>query len=209
MEYIVRGTRYTGMQLEIERIPRQTIDDFAISNPKPIPPLRKADVWGDPDAQIPDTKNPDYVRELAQYYIEIACDSVELIADAVMFKNQSVIDEMKSAKLVKTETGIVELIRFGLEEQDQVAIVDCVMWQSTVTERGIERAAQAFNVTWNDRLVTGAVRKGEVLQSGLFEDRTAAQWAHYKWHEFCALWGYEQSEVVAHRRIMATLERYL
>jgi len=92
-------------------------------------------------------------------------------------------------------------------DDDLAAVVELVMYQSTVTERGIAEAAQAFNVTWMEKPVLQWGISGSYGRHGApFEARKAAQFSQYNWHDFCTLPGPEQSAIVAFYRLSTRLE---
>jgi hypothetical protein len=207
MEYATTA----GMRLEVGRIPRQKIDNFIGGRPLPEPPTRTTEVFGGDTEEVPILDDPGYRRALLDYYITFGHDQVDLIADAVQIIGDvplAELEELRELGLAEGD-GHADLLRHVVlgSDDDLAAVVELVMYQSTVTERGIAEAAQAFNVTWMEKPVLQWGIPGSYGRHGApFEARKAAQFSRYNWHDFCALSGPEQSAIVAFYRLSTRLE---
>ena len=209
-KYVIEGGRYAGVRLEVGRVPRQLIDRFIAKHPEPEPPERKAselgvEVWGDEDQLIKVHGDLDYLRQKAEWHASFGMEMFALLVEAVEIPAQAT-EEAEAEALDLVALGIVAGVDeltlianvLASSKEDLNEIVELVLYNSTVTIRGLVEAAQAYNVRWRGKKVPVVeAATGPLKCSGEFGDRLAAQWNGYRWPDFCELPGPEQSEVVA------------
>ena len=202
-------TTSTGVELRLERIPRQRIDQFACGHPVPEPPMRKADVWGGVTEDVPDYNDPGYQADLMRYYLELGKLNVELIADAVTLVGDDVdLSELYELRDVGLGSGSMsDFLRYTVSDEDVQNIVAEVLYQSTVTDRGLKEASTRYNVRWGGRQINAFIVLGKSKGSygAEFEARRAAQFNFTKWKIFCEMYGAEQSDIVAFFRLSNSL----
>lgn len=221
IEYTVQYGDWRGTRLMVGRIPRHLIDALENRYPRPIPPMVKAssigvEVWGDEDELVPHEKDRAYLADLYQWNVDIGREQIALIAQAVTIPEDTFakamveLEEMRSLSIVDDES-VASALRYILlpSDEDTNAVVELVMYQSTVTLRGMAEAAERFGVTHRNRPVTlfGSGKTGDTFANQEFNDRIAAQWAHCDWRDFCELPGPEQSAIAALYRIKSRIER--
>lgn len=204
-------TTKNGVRLEIGRIPRQEIDRFVVAHPMPEPPTRKQAAFGDIEEDVPILDDPGFQRAMIDYYVEMGHDQVDLIAEAVEVVGDIEMllveaDELREIGVIEDEGDLLRHIILG-NTDDLAAVVSEVFYQSTVTERGIDEAKEAFGVTWAGQGVeTWHVAGTPGRYRQMFEDRLAAKFGLHNWDEFCELSGPRQSGVVAFYRLSNRLE---
>jgi len=194
-------TTSTGITLELGRIPRQRIDRFAAENPLPEPPTVPVETWAGDTEDVPNRNDPEYLDAVNKYYIDTRLDQLELIADAVdIVSDRGALNEIESLGLARDMSSpLAFLVRGPVELQE---IVEGVLYNSTVTARGIIEAAERFGVKWKGTLVNPlAIPKTGATANGVYGDQMAARWRGYTWDEFCELPGQRQSEIVALHRL--------
>jgi len=197
-------TTRSGVRLEIGRIPRRLIDEFALAHPAPEPPLKQveAEVFGDIKEEAPDPTDPEYLLEMQRYYLEVGYAQIDLIIDGV-----TILDEVGTPdelEFLGLDGDKGELLRSLILDnpEDIKAVVAGVFYESTVTQQGIEEAVKLFGVSWYSNPVDP--NKGPrtpAMYLSHFGDRKAARDAGYKWSEFIELSGPEQSAIVAFHRL--------
>ena len=217
--YTIKHGQFKGTRLEIGRVPRHLIDRFIGDNPEPEPPMVKAselgvEVWGDDDEELPNHDDATYLAALIAWRVDMAHTQIDLIAPAVSVPENTEaaalaeLEEMRAAHLVEGN-GKSALLQSVIvpADADLNAVVELVMYNSTVTLRGIDEAARRFGVKKNGHYVTVFGKgKGNTRANSEFNDRAAAQWAGYRWVGFCELPGPEQSAIVTHYRLNGRLE---
>ena len=208
MEHQTRG----GHRLSIGRVPRQRIDSFAVELPAPEPPVHTVEVWGDISEEVPDYGDPGYQEKLAHYWLELGKRHVDLIAPAVKLPADVDLGELAELReiglTVRSESdGVADFLRYVVADEDTREIVGLVLYQSTVTDRGMAEASARYNVTWNGQRLSALVTLGKSpgFYGPEFEARRAAQFANKEWEAFCELPGQEQSNIVAFYRLNASL----
>jgi len=199
----------SGVRLEIGRIPRRLIDEFARDHPRPDPPLKQveAEVFGQARnpgirEEAPDPTDPEYLLEMQRYYLEVGYAQIDLIIDGV-----TILDEVGTPDELEflgfgDDKG--ELLRSLIldNQEDLGAVVAGVLYESTVTQQGIDEAARQFGVSWYANPVDpNKGPKTPAMYLAPFGDRKAARDAGYKWSEFIELSGPEQSAIVAFHRL--------
>ena len=201
MEY----TTTTGITLQLGRIPRARIDQFAGMHQPPEPPTVAVKTWVDDTEDVPNYKDPGYLEAINGYYVSTRLDQLELVADAIdIVSDHGVMDEIELLGLARNKVSVLAVAITNPSELQE--IVDGVFYSSTVTMRGIVEAAQRFGVKWNGKPVNPlAIPKGAAVASGAYGDQMASRWYGYTWDNFCKLPGPAQSEVVALCRLDSML----
>lgn len=209
---MVEYTTEQGIILRVGRLQRQKLDAVQ-AGAEPIPPevLSSSlgrEVWGDPEAKEYDHRDPGYLEELHRWQQEIGERQTALIVGAIGLDDEAQANVTELHRLgIVPDTSLLTFFEACLTEQEQNAVVGLVLYQSTVTTRGIVEADAAFAVTWRSKPVSAwSVPGMPVRQGRQFEDRTAAILSGYKWSEFCELHGAEQSKEVTFHRIARRLE---
>lgn len=209
-------TTSTGIELNIKGISRKVIDAFLLYRPPPLPPEKEIEIYGGFKEKISDYDDPTYKREYEQYVTALARDQFSIIAIAVTFD----FDPRKNAAFIElVQVGVIELsstrqarldfLRFVAmgQTEDSALIMNEMLYLSTVTQKGIDEAADLFNVTWyGKRVELFGVPKANARFGQQFEDREAARFAGIPWEDFAVLPGPEQSAIVAHYRLSNRLD---
>lgn len=207
-------TTSRGVLLRIGRLPRRALDDFAAAHPPPIPPTVERDAFGGKE-QVEDTKDPGYQRELFAYHLKLGYDQMEMLLPAIEVEGSWSYDnkfiELYEAGAIDVSSPVRAKVSYlvfvALSDDDMQTLVEEIFYQSTTTERGIEEAERLFNVTWfGQDIYAWRVKSTPGQFSHFFEDREAANFAHYTWTDFCELTGPQQSAIVAHYRLRQRLE---
>lgn len=204
MEY----TTSTGIKLQLGRIPRSRIDQVAGMRRPPEPPTVAVETWVDTE-DVPNYDDPDYQRELTQYYLSLGKEHVKLIGDAVTLPDGVELGEMAELQEVGLGSGsVADFLRYKLPDGDVQKIVAQVLYQSTVTDRGLAEASARYNVRWGKRKLDTFVVVGKSKGSygAEFEARRAAKFNGTAWGRFCEMDGARQSDIVAFFRLSMTLD---
>jgi len=206
-------TTKNGVRLEVGRIARERLDAFSATHLPPVPPTRQMEVFGGEVEDVPILDDSAYQARLMDYYVSLGHDQIAAIVGAVQILDW---DEAQArAELAELQAiglgdgGEADLLRYVIlaDIDDLAAVVNLVAYQSTVTDRGVQEAADAFAVTWTGKPVLALkVPSTPGRYSMVFEARTAAKYAGYTWEQFCALPGPEQSAVVAFHLLEQKLE---
>jgi len=188
------------------RIDRRLIDRLKIKRESPRPPTRTVEVWGGIEEEIPVLNDPTYQAERMQYHLWLSKQQASVIASAITILDEDEVDwkeltELADLGLVIPSPG-VGFLTYLLSEQDRANVVELVLYQSTVTARGIEEAEKAYGVIWQERPIAAWRVPGAPTEfSREFEARRVARAYGYNWPGFCRLTGPEQSAEVAHFRL--------
>lgn len=219
-EYVVRSGPWRGTALCVGRVPRRAIDEFFAAHARPEPPRKLAadvgvEVWADPGAEIVDRRDAGYLAVLREWNAAFCAELFERICEVVEVGEVDLergLGELSELREIGVDAGDVAdvaavLRHVVLEDEDADALVDLVLYNSTVTDRGLAEAAARYDVTWGDVRVRPfrRARGRAITASHEFNDRQAATWAGYRWEEFCALGGPEQSSVAAQHALAARL----
>lgn len=195
----------TGVTLAVGRIHRSLIDAYATDNPPPEPPVNEVGVLGGVKEKVEDYNDPAYVRALFDYHVQMVTDEFSLIAQAVGVTRPEVWHSDERCHELREigidVTRVMDYLRYIAlaEDEDRVAVTQLVMYQSTVTQRGIEEAERRFNIQWlNAPLSKHGGPPTRLRASAVFQARSAAREANYTWEQFCDLPGPQQSAIVAH-----------
>jgi len=202
-------TEYTteqGYRLRLGRVDRRLIDRLKLGREEPRPPVRTAMAWGDVEEEIPILDDPGYQAEMMRYHLWLAKEQAEAISGAVTPLDEGRIDWTELFELENLGLEIVSahvgLLCYLLSDRDRANVTGQVLYQSTVTARGIAEAERAYNVRWLHKpVVAWRVPSIPAELSLEFEARRVAMLYGYSWPEFCELTGPEQSAVVCHHRI--------
>jgi len=197
-------TTRSGVRLEIGRIPRRLIDEFAQAHPIPEPPMKQveAEVFGDIKEEAPDTEDPEYLLEMQRYYTEVGYAQIDLIIGGVTILDEvGTAEELEFLGLENDKEGVLRSLILDNQE-DLSAVVAGVFYESTVTPQGIEEAVRLYGVSWYGNPVDpNKGPRSPAMYLSHFGDRKAAKDAGYKWSEFIELSGPEQSAIVAFHRL--------
>jgi len=204
-------TTETGVELRIGRIPRQSIDRFVAEHRPPEPPMITVETWAGDVEEMPDHDAPEYQRAMGQYWLRMGKEHVALIADAVTVLSDtrlSELAELREVGLVTAESdSVADFLRYIVSDADTKEIVGVVLYNSTVTDRGLLEASVRFNVSWRGKRVSALSVLGDSpgRYGPEFEARRAAQFCGLPWRHFCKLGGPAQSSVVAFFRLNNSL----
>lgn len=203
----------SGVNIQIGRIDRRKLDSLIINYPPPKPPLKQVEAWGGIIEEIEDENDAEYVRESLAYRLSLGQNQFDIFAKAIKINDDlQWINDKRLSELI--ETGIAkrsskDYLKYVLLEskKDLQVVIDGILYLSTVTDRGIREAKQLFDVTWYKQNIEAfRIKTTPGRYSRLFEDREASRFAQYSWNDFCSLWGYEQSAIVAHYRLKMRLD---
>ena len=191
----------TGYQIGIGRLPRSVVDSFLVAHPEPQPPKKQIETWDGSIEELPDFSDPSYLLEMNWYYVNVVKEQIDLIVPSVSIQERpstSDLDEMRDAGIVSSERDELRYLVLS-NENDAVTAVSIVWYNSTVTQQGIEEAAERLAVEWMGRNVLNWASPPDtgMSASSHYRDKMSALYAGYKWNEFCNLYGWEQSEIVA------------
>lgn len=202
-----------GLDLLLLRVARRRLDDFARRYPPPQPPVKVVTVYGGIEDEIPDLDAPEYLDALGNWSLHLADLQFDVIADgieiAVRPREHPAYRELLNLGIATGKNAKREFLRFvALADNDDMReVIQDIYYLSTTTERGIEEAYTLFNATWANKDIRGwYVKRSKAEYSRYYEDRSVATWAHYRWDEFCALPGFEQSVFVAQYRLHNRIE---
>lgn len=201
---MIRYETSTGVVLGLSRIPRQHIDNYVALNPAPEPPLVEVQVFGGVPEKIEDENDATYRAQLAAYNLRMGHAEFDLIAQALeILHPEDWRSDERTAELtslgiyIPTQTEYLRYVALS-ESEDLKAVMEHVLYLSTVTQRGIEEAEQTFGVEWMGvSLEQHPNPRGNLRLSALFQARLAATDLGYTWEKFCELTGPEQSAAVA------------
>lgn len=207
-------TEYTtleGYRLLLGSVDRRRLDRIRLKRGEPEPPTRTVEVWGGIEEEIPVHDDVGYQSKRVGYHLWLAGEEASIMVDAITILNEDAIRWTELGELA--ELGLVipsEKIGFLLylvSEHDRSNIIEQILYNSTVTIRGITEAERTYAITWYDQSVYAWRIPGTPGRVGdLFEARQAAQFSHLSWGEFCDLSGPEQSAVWAFHRLSRRLE---
>ena len=196
MNYITKS----GYDLILGRIPRESVDNFVMKHPLPVPPTRAVPVFGGIEEMEPDENDPEYQQKLRKWLLDFGDAQISLILPAIEFEIDEKLEDLQEI----SDFTIEQCVRsFVLEDQDDFTnVINTVLYNSTVTQQAIDEAGALFNVTWYETDLLAKVLPPSPAKYGMvYESREAARFANYSWHNFCGLTGQEQSAIVAHFRL--------
>lgn len=207
MEY----TTLEGYHLLLGGIDRRRLDRIRLKRGEPIPPTRTVTAWGEIEEEIPIYDDPAYQSEQVEYHLWLAGEEAAVMVDAITILNEDAIRWTELSELAELRLVIpsekIGFLLYLVSEHDRSNIVEQILYNSTVTIKGIAEAEQAYDITWYGQNVYAWRVPGTPGRVGdLFEARQAAQFSHLSWDEFCDLPGPEQSAVWAFHRLSRRLE---
>lgn len=209
-------TQYTtslGVHLELGRIPRHVIDEFVTVNRAPSPPRRppQVEVLGgvDPEDWLDDINDPAYMAAVRRYNYKLFDAQFDLIADAINIEfDASALEPFYMMGLERNKPKSDYLRYVVLQSiEDASGVSSAIIYNSTVTQRGIDEAMGRFDVQWLGLPVSEwYIESAPASFSFIFESRLTARRAHISWADFCELTGPQQSEEVALTRLENKLQ---
>jgi hypothetical protein len=195
MEYVTRD----GVRLEVGRVDRRELD--AIYIPVPVPPSRVVETWGGVKEEIPDRDDPDYRIKLFDYHLRLGRELLDALALGLTIIDTDLARERIDALeqvIGKQDDLATGLLRYGISDAERVQVVELLLYQSTVTQRGIDEAAERFGYKWRGKPLTTWHIPGSHGERGkLAVEWRAANRSGIPWTQFCDLPGPEQSQHVA------------
>lgn len=193
-----------NVTLDVGRIERRVVDQYIAQNPPPDPPQIEVSVLGGVTELVDDLDNPAFRSRLAAYNLRMARDEFQMIAAAVTVISpanwEEAPDVMELADLGLVIRNITDYLRYIAlsEPEDLTHVIEEVLYQSTVTPRGIAEAERTFSIIYRGTELSHYPNPpGDMRISALYQARLAATEQHYRWEQFCALSGPEQSAIVA------------
>ncbi len=211
----------SGYDVQIGKVGRRYIDEAVAQFERPQPPRASTqdlgiEVFGGIEEDVYLYDDPGYLRALYAYYVELASHEFSILAKAITVEEvpDDVIDELARLGLMRGGDEHAALLRYEVlsDNADWEHVVGEVVYNSTVTERGITEASDRFNAQWRDEPLTRVSVPGAPARySAEYEARVAARHGLLSWPEFCNLDGPEQSSQVAfyrHSMMLAWLETH-
>jgi len=195
MEYTTRD----GIRLEVGRVERRLLD--AVHIPEPVPPSRVVETWGGVEEEIPDRADPGYRIRLFDYHLHLGRELLDVLAQGL-----TIIDtDLARGRVAALEQVIgiqadltTALLRYGITDAERAQVVELLLYQSTVTQRGIDEAAERFSYKWRGKpLMIWHVPGSHGERGKLGVEWKAANRSRIPWSQFCDLPGPEQSQHVA------------
>lgn len=189
------------LQFDIGKVDRRRLDILFIE-PPPEPPTKKVLIWGGVEEDYFLYDDPTYVKQVLQY------DQRVFVQERQLFETCISYDRSKALTLVDEELYQLtdDLLVTLLSQQQLNKLYSEVLYNSTVTEKGLVNAANMYNVRkYDERIDRIKLPDTDVAYSKQYRDMSIALEAGYTWPEFCALSGQEQSNLVMHTALKATL----
>lgn len=203
---IVEYVTNDGSKLRVGRVDRRLLDDLELPMKRPEPPTREVVVWDGSTEHVKITDDQKYLDQLALYYMELRKHQFGVVETAVEIMETPQIhadaDEQEALRAIGVVGELSALERVlgkATNRESAREIIELIFFNSTVTERGIERANNKIGAKWEGLPVSSYRLKPQfpINVSQYYIDRVAASHYGFKWNEFCDLWGYEQAEYVA------------
>lgn len=198
-----------GINVAIGRLHRSLIDNFVASNPPPLPPVERIEVFGDFE-DVPKYDDPDYQAAMIEYHSAFAHEQVAVVSQAIEVYDidlRELNDLLNEGIIQYIPEEKIAFLLYIVSDRDLSSVIELIMYNSTVTEQGIEEAEQAFKASWNGMPVKSwSIPKSLAEFSYEYEARSTAHWHKMTWREFCEETGPEQSALVAHYRISRRIE---
>lgn len=203
----MRLTTKAGVTVDVGRVNRQIIDDYILGNPAPTPPQIEVTVFGGAKELVDDLDDPVYTRQLIKYYLTMARAEFDMVACAITLVQPDEHDWVKDSRVDELNSigvpigSITEYLRYIAlaEDGDLAEATELLLYQSTVTDRGIKEAERAFSISYQGiPLSQHPNPPSNVNISAVYQARSAAVEHNYTWEQFAQLDGPSQSAVVAH-----------
>ncbi len=186
---------------DIGRVARHKLDHLFIK-PKPLPPTRKVTIWGGVEEDEFVYDDPTYVDAIGKYRRSIYAEEQQLFNSAIMFDYAKALTVVDLELLALTDNMLVSL----LSKDDINILYDEVMYNSTVTDRGLGNAFNMFNVRrYGEPIKQIKLPNNPVEYSIQFRDMSVAKELGYTWKEFSELSGQEQSDLVMYSTLSSLL----
>jgi hypothetical protein len=206
----VRYRTRSGYDVQIGRVQRRYIDEAVVRFERPQPPRASTgdlgiEVFGGIEEDVYLYDDPGYRRALYAYYVALASHEFSILSRAIEVEGvpDDAIEELARLGLIRGDDEHAALLRYEVlrDNEDWERAVEAVIYNSTVTERGIAEAAERFNAHWREEPLTSvSVPGAPAYYSPEYEARLAARHGLLSWPEFCNLDGPEQSSQVAFYR---------
>jgi hypothetical protein len=195
----MRYTTRDGITLEVGRVARQALD--AVALPAPTPPTRPVETWGGVIEQVPVYDDPGYRAALLEYHLRLGQETMAVLATGIKLTDPAA----SAAKIAALEFVIgpqavdaATVLRYCIADDERAQIIETLLYNSTVTQRGIAEAAERFDYKWRDKpLLTWSVPVSHGERGMLGVAWNAARRSGLTWSQFCELSGSEQSAHVA------------
>lgn len=188
----MKSLTFNNIVFDVSRVSRTELDSI-FTEPLPIPPTKKVMIWGGvlEDSYLFD--DPTYIEAMSNYNRIVYNKERELFYSAISYDKDVALSKVDRELYELTGDMLVSL----LSDEQILELFELVMYQSTVTMKGLEKASNMFNVRKYDTPVYGIkFPDSEVSYSAQFRDRLVAKDLGYTWTEFCLLDGQEQSNLV-------------
>ena len=207
----------SGQTVRVGRIEREKIDSFNASNPEPEPPRKSAaDLGIEVFGGIEETEfltvldDPEYLAALDDYHVSMAAKWLDLFASVVDFDFPAAeADDLAEMGIIDPDSPADILDTLIIRSREDTAeLIAAILYNSTVTVRGLREASEKFNIRWRGKRLS-ALHKLSVTPvdgSDVFGARQAARANGISWLEFCKLTGPEQSDEVAFHLLDGRLE---
>lgn len=194
-----------GVKLELSGVDRRLFDRLKLQYEMPRPPVRQVEAWGGIIEDVPILDDPAYQKEMMGYNLQLARVQTDVVALGVKIVEapdfSSEVRELRSFNIAVPESDVGQLFCV-LPDGCVSEITERVLYLSTVTERGIDEAAHAYQVHWMGSPISAWHAPSSPASYGAeFEARLAAREYRMTWGAFCGLGGPEQSAVVCHYRM--------
>ena len=196
MEYITRD----GLRIEVGRVNRRLLDAIAI--PEPQPPLRDVETWGELVERVPVYDDPGYKMQLFEYRLRLWREQLNVLSAGIALPDAPEIRQQLDG--LAHVIGDVQhnrkgaFLRYCLSDADRAVIVEQILYQSTVTQRGITEACAFFAYKWRGKPLEAWHTSGSNGERGMLAvEWRAAIRSGLTWERFSSLSGYEQSQHVA------------
>lgn len=170
-------------------------------------------MFGGVTEHVEDVSDPAYRAALTSYHLHMAHAEFDILARALtLVEPEDWQSDPRTAELCSLGIHIpilTEYLRYVAltEADDLLAVMEEVLYLSTVTRRGIEEAERAFDVHYKGAALHKHPSPGGDLRiSALFQARLASTEHGYLWPEFCTLTGPEQSAVVAQYQVTRKIQ---
>ena len=195
MEYVTRD----GITLEVGRVDRRRLD--AVNLPAPTPPLRDVETWGGLTERVPVYDDPGYRAAMIGYHLQLGREILDVLANGIVLDDPAALSvKIAALKVVigPQASDTVMVLRYCIADDERARIVETLLYNSTVTHRGIEEAAERFDYKWRGKpLMTWGTPLSHGERGILAVAWSAARRSGLTWTQFCMLSGPEQSAHVA------------
>ncbi len=188
-----------GHALQLERVDRRLLDALVL--PAPQPPTRQVETWGGLLEAAPIHDDPDYQAQLFQHKLKLYNAQLNILAGGVTLPPvlQQQFAALQAVIPARGLPAAVVALRYILNVPDRTAVVEELLYLSTVTIRGIQEAQARLNYSWRGKpLRMWGVGASPGRRGQLAIDFTAAVRSGLTWSQFCQLPGAEQSLHVAY-----------